>query len=96
MFAATANRIIENNALLAAFEAVTDHASYWPAFGAVEQRANTEELNGRFAEARRVRAEMTRINRALRPMLEGQYAAIRTYSTAELMTRAATLKHEAA
>jgi len=95
---ATAYRIIENNALLAAFEAVTDHAGYWPAFVAVEGRVDAEERNGRFDEADRVRAEMVRINYALRPMLTAQYRAIKTYSLAGLMARAeaSTTQHEAA
>ena len=73
MSAATAYRIMENNALLAAFEAVTDHASFWPAFVAVEHAINTDDVNGRWDEADRVRAEFNRIHRALRPMLDAQY-----------------------
>jgi hypothetical protein len=95
MFAASAIHIGENNALLAAFEAATDHASYYPAFAAVEQAINSDELNHRMMEANRVRAEWTRINNALRPMLAAQFRAIRTYSTAELMARAEPA-HEAA
>lgn len=78
--------------LLTAFAAVTDHASYWPAYVAVEQAMNTANLNGGFDEAEGIRVEMNRINRSLKPMLDAQYRAIPTYSLAELMERSAVLE----
>ncbi|MET3924566.1 hypothetical protein [Devosia sp. 2618] len=94
----SAERVAETDALLTAFAAITDHKTYWPAYGAVEARMNAEMRMGRSAEAERIRVEMNRINRSIKPMLNAQYAAIKTYSLAELAERAAaaTKQHEAA
>lgn len=74
--------------LLAAFAACTDYTSYWHTLRAVENHLRYLENNGRAVEAMDARPEFERINRDKARMVNAQFAAIPTYSTAELIARA--------
>jgi hypothetical protein len=70
--------------LLAAFEACTDHNSYWRSFVAVEARINYLEQNGQAHEGYEVQKQFTRINRAVRHRIEA--LAVRPSSTLDAVT----------
>lgn len=77
-----------NDALLASFAATSNHSEYWARYALVEQAMNKMSLSYFPVEAERIRVAKNRINRALKPMLDAQYSANKTYSFAELMARA--------
>lgn len=58
-------RIADTNALIASYEASADYPQLWARYVLVEQRMNSENLMGRFAESDRIRAEMNRISRTV-------------------------------
>lgn len=74
--------------LLAAFASCTDYTSYWHTLRAVENQLNYLENNGRAGEAMDARPEFERINRVKGRMVNAQFAAIPTFSAAELIARA--------
>lgn len=89
-------RIAETNALIAALEAAPDYAAYLPAFCAVEQRANSEDLMGRWEERDRIWAAVNTIRAVQSPRIRAEYRAIKTYSLAELCAMTAPKQNEAA
>lgn len=90
--------VAANDALLASFAATSNHSEYWARYALVEQAMNKMSLSYFPVEAERIRVAKNQINRDLKPMLDGQYNANKTYSFAELMARAEapTIQHEAA
>lgn len=77
-------RIAETNALIAALESAPDYAAYLPAYSAVEQRANSEDLMGRWEERDRIWAAVNAIRAVQSPRIRAEYRAIKTYSLDEL------------
>ena len=81
---ASAERIAETNAMLATLEAATTYTDYMLAYVAAEQRANSEDLMGRFEERDRIWARVKAAQAAIRPLLRAEYNAIRVYSSEEI------------
>lgn len=93
---ASVERIAETDALIAAFAAAPNYSAYLTAYSAVEQRANSEDVMGRFEERDRIWTAIKSIKAEKAPALRAEYDAIPVFSLAELVALSNPKQSEAA